>query len=261
MIPARGKRKAFPSLSDHADKVYTDKKVYRDNIRFVEIFMKTNALLFHRPPQLGKTTLLSLADMLLNKTKTAPANLEYTPPDGVRNAWYVLRIDFGGIDSGGSEHAQGGWESSTVEYMDKGVNNQIQHCISTFLDRHVDIKTILLDNIRPKKVSDYSAGQLLSELAQSIIAAATDDQKPTLLVLVDEYDTPIREVLFGLMDSNNRADSKTPASRTTLQKTFHTYVNFFDNAKSLNSMEINIKTWVTRSARERERDCELEHFL
>jgi hypothetical protein len=139
MTSATGKRKAFPALFDHADGVYTDDKVYRDNSRFVETFIEKNALLFTRPPQLGKTTLLSLADMLLNKTKEAPDGIEYTPPEGVRNAWYVLRIDFGGIDSG----AQMGWES-TAEYMDKGANDLIKRCISSFLNRHSDIKKILL---------------------------------------------------------------------------------------------------------------------
>jgi hypothetical protein len=234
MTSATGKRKAFPGLFDHADGVYTDEKVYRDNSRFVKNFIDKNALLFTRPPQLGKTTLLSLADMLLNKTKQAPHGIAYTPPDGVRNAWYVLRIDFGGIDSGPQE----GWESTAV-FMDKGANAEIQNCITSFLDRHCDIKKILLNKISPLRVNDYPAGQLLNMLAQSIATATVGDQKPTLLVLVDEYDKPIRDVLFGLIDSN------TPASRTTLQKKYHHYVNFFDNCKSLRSVEVNIKTWVT----------------
>jgi hypothetical protein len=146
MTSAIGKRKAFPGLFDHADGVYTDDKVYRDNSRFVEPFIAKHALLFTRPPQLGKTTLLSLADMLLNKTKQAPDGIEYTPPEGVRNAWYVLRIDFGGIDSG----AQMGWES-TAECMDKGANALILRCIDSFLDRHSDIKKILLKKNQPSE--------------------------------------------------------------------------------------------------------------
>jgi hypothetical protein len=90
-------------------------------------------------------------------------------------------------------------------------------------------------------VNEYTAGELLYVLAQSIATATVGGPKPTLLVLVDEYDKPIRDVLFGLIDSN----SNTPALRTTLQQKYHHYVNFFDNCKSLRSLEVNIKTWVT----------------
>jgi hypothetical protein len=237
MTSAIGKRKAFPGLFDHADAVYTDKKVYRDNSSFVETFINKNALLFTRPPQLGKTTLLSLADMLLNDTKQAPRGIAYTPPEGVRNAWYVLRIDFGGIASG----AKATWEVM-AEHMDKGVNMQIQYCINLFLDqdRHAGIKKIFYAKISPgKTMNDYSAGDLLNILAQSIATFNDGAPKPTLLVLVDEYDKPIRDVLFGLIGS------KTRTFRTTLQEKYHHYVNFFDNCKSLRSMEVNIKTWVT----------------
>jgi hypothetical protein len=241
-----GKRKAFPGLLETADKVYTKEKDYRDNSRFVETFIENgNALLFTRPPQLGKTTLLSLADMLLSKAEKAPRGIAYTPPEGVRNAWYVLWIDFGGIDcySGGSDVARVGWES-TAAYMDEKVNAHIQFCIRSFLDRHVDIKTILLNEISPLKVNDFPAGELLGELAQSITAATTVGgvgPKPTLLVLVDEYDKPIHDVLFGLLDTN----PDTPALRATLQQNFDHYVNFFDNCKSLRSLKVDIKTWVT----------------
>eukprot|EP00978_Attheya_sp_CCMP212_P048785 scaffold574477_cov142-Attheya_sp.AAC.1 len=98
--------------------------------------------------------------------------------------------------------------------MDKGANAHIQDCISYFLDWHGDIKKILLNKISPAKVNDYiyPAGDLLNMLARSIATATVGGPKPTLLVLVDEYDKPMCDVLFDLIYSN------TPALRTTLQK-------------------------------------------
>ena len=66
--------------------------------------MRKTSVLFTSPPQLGKTTLLSLAELLLSKTKLAPVGLEFIPEN--KNSWYVVRVDFGSANHDGNASAE-----------------------------------------------------------------------------------------------------------------------------------------------------------
>ena len=68
------KKRKFPQYQELGTDVYdVDNKIFRDNSKFVTACANNNTnMIFTRAPQLGKTTLLSLAELLLNNTKTAP---------------------------------------------------------------------------------------------------------------------------------------------------------------------------------------------
>jgi hypothetical protein len=211
-------------------------KIFQDNSAFVEIYMTHTALLFTRPPQLGKTTLLSLANLLLRNKESAHEGLNYMPPVRVKNSWYVLRIDFGGISNttGGTD-----WETN-AKHLDEKVREYILRCITSFMIQHKDAAKWFDKHIGKEKSKKKDAGVLIEMLARSIadLHAATAT-KPTLLILVDEYDKPVRDVLF------DRIGAKMHNVRNALKQQYSNYVSFFDNCKSASTLNIKIKTWVT----------------
>ena len=46
--------------------------------------------------QLGKTSFFTLCDLVLSNKLESPPHLEFSE-EMVKNSWYVLRIDFGGV--------------------------------------------------------------------------------------------------------------------------------------------------------------------
>ncbi len=59
-----------------------------------------NALLFCRPMQLGKTTLLSLVEELfsVNRCSSVDPDLNYSPGEQDRIKWFILHLDFGNVN-------------------------------------------------------------------------------------------------------------------------------------------------------------------
>ena len=109
------RKRKFPNPQELGTDVYdVDKVVFRDNSRFVTELMKDANVIFTRPPQMGKTTLLSLAELLLSNTETAPEGLECYPPDGDKNSWYVIHVTFGGIRSCGYDE-DASWEDTASD--------------------------------------------------------------------------------------------------------------------------------------------------
>jgi hypothetical protein len=230
-------KRKFPTLLEYGYNVYNaEEKVYRDNSAFVESCIAHTALLFTRPPQLGKTTLLSLADLLLSNTKNAPNGLDYTPPEGVRNSWYVLRIDFGGI----SDVVDSTDWKTRAKSLDEQVRDKIRRCVTSFLKQHDTVSNEFYEQLDKGSIKDKPAGVWIEMLAQSIADVhAKSATRPTLLVLVDEYDKPVRDVLF------DRIGSRMINVRAALKKQYSQYVSFFDNCKSAGTLDIEIKTWAT----------------
>ena len=102
----RKKRKTFPVIQAVGNDVYdTKEKVFRDNSSFVEKLILANNVLFTRPPQMGKTALLSLAELMLSDElgQDTPEGLRYYPPEYEKNKWYVIPLSFGGLEYTGAE--------------------------------------------------------------------------------------------------------------------------------------------------------------
>jgi hypothetical protein len=242
------KKRKFPFVQDTGDDVYNvETVVFRDNSRFVTELIGKSNVLFTRPPQMGKTTMLSLADLLLSNTKTAPSGLASYPDEANMNSWYVIRIDFGGVRYTGASQSSK-WEEM-AKGADKEVLAEIQECIIQFLlhRKHVDLKEkfyeiLTLGNL---KVHELNAGRLVSVLARAIVLASERDDgtmpgiKPNLLFLVDEYDKPIRDVLFDYIGT------KIPDIRNRLSTAFPEYAAFFGSVKSANTTGAIVTAWVT----------------
>lgn len=241
---ATGKRK-FPQMQDQGENVYdVENRVFRDNSRFVTDLVEKNNVLFTRPPQLGKTTLLSLAELLLSDTEKSPVGLESYPPPSVMNSWYVIRIDFGGVKSKRGKAPVEEWEERASE-ADKQIRVEVSAVVSNFLDQHQGLKEIFHSILKDcgMEMQELHAGQLISFLAGAIERTSRnrdDNTRPTLLLLVDEYDKPIREVVFDFI-----GEPKIPNIKEKMQGAFHHYVAFFDNIKQSNSKRVNVKAWVT----------------
>ena len=219
-----------------------DNKIFRDNSKFVTACANNNTnVLFTRPPQLGKTTLLSLAELLLSNTKTAPTGLHSYPPDEVKNSWYVIPINLGGVGFTGGAEAT--WEDQARE-IDKKVRKTVQRRVSIFLSKHAMIKNHFETTLMDQTMNDMDAGDMISLLSDSIAhvhqSGCNDDKpKPTLLLLIDEYDKPIRDVLFDFIGS------KIPDVRQKMKACYAQYVNLFDNCKSSSSNDMKVNAWVT----------------
>ena len=108
LLQKKRKRK-FPDYQELGTDVYdVDNKIFGDN--------NLTNVLFTRPPQLGKTMLLSLAELLLSNTETALTGLESYPPDEVNNSWYAITFNLGGVGFTGGAEAKSRPEKSIKRF-------------------------------------------------------------------------------------------------------------------------------------------------
>ncbi|CAB9519599.1 expressed unknown protein [Seminavis robusta] len=87
------KRKTFPVIQAVGNDVYnTKERKFRDNSSFVGKLILADNVLFTRPPQMGKTTLLSLAELMLSDElgQDTPDGLLYYPPEYEKNKWGIV---------------------------------------------------------------------------------------------------------------------------------------------------------------------------
>ena len=158
------------------------------------------------------------------------------------NSWYVIRIDFGGVKSERGTAPVEEWEKRASE-ADKQIRVEVSKVVCDFLDQHQDLKEMFHSRLKDcgMEMQELHAGQLISFLAGAIARKnRSDSTRPTLLLLVDEYDKPIREVVFDFI-----GEPKIPNIKEKMQGAFHHYVAFLDNIKQSNSMRVNVKAWVT----------------
>lgn len=237
--PATKKRKTFPVKQALGNDVYNiQEKVFRDNSSFLERLISENNVLFTRPPQMGKTTLLSLAELMLSdEFENTPEGLCYYPPDDTKNRWYVIFLSFGGLEYTGAT-TNPPWKERAQELDDK-LNRYLRKEIILFLATHPKINEQfkVLEGPDWTSKETFDAGELVPTLARSI--RMSGERSAKLLFLVDEYDKPIRETLFDFIGE------KHPNIRKEMQQAFKTYCSFFSNCKSASNNYCNIKAWAT----------------
>ena len=111
---------------------------------------------------------------------------------------------------------------------DSSVNLEIQQQITLFLhERELGDPPL-----------DLKAGELLSHL---VFKLRQKDKEATLLILVDEYDKPIRDVLFGLMTDD---DKETNMNEAKLKSKYPNYCGIFSNCKTAQA-RCKLKIWLT----------------
>jgi hypothetical protein len=111
--------------------------------------------------QLGKTTLFSLAELVFSKNKKCPDGLKYEPPEDLKNACFVLRVDFGAVnaDCEGTKT----WEE-VGRKLDRSAYMEIKRAINKFLNEHEDVEKVFRRTT--PVASDCNIGDLL-ELGRS----------------------------------------------------------------------------------------------
>ena len=105
---------------------------------------------------------------------------------------------------------------------------------------HKEFATVF-EKLFPNDSGYGSSGLLITKLARSIeiTGAQSDSGKPTLLVLVDEYDKPLRDIFSVSLVQKRRMRvvfSRRPTPIMSL---------FFDSLKSIASLDIHVKRWLT----------------
>jgi hypothetical protein len=226
-----GNRPKFPRPSDYAEGVYNSRVTHRDNSKFLEKLVEYRSLVFARPMQLGKTTLFSLAELLFSKSSTAPAGLAYDPP--MKNTWYVLRVDFGDVNASQDETET--WEDIARKY-DTSALETIRYSIEAFLQTYEEVRNKV-------NMDDFRSLDGINLLRRLCLAIQACDKTATLLVLVDEYDQPVREVVLAMLE--NRDGAPYEQIEQKMKKAYPNYTGFFKACKVMAGLLPSSKTWLT----------------
>jgi hypothetical protein len=198
--------------------------IIRDNSAFLSKFDRQT--LFTRPTQMGKSTFLSLANMVYDRNATAPQRLASVPDDA--NSYFVFHVDFLSVAESTA--------TSTVRdrsiAIDAAFLRHIEDSTERFLEKNKELYAFYKTPNKPPN-DPASAGLYLYALG-----SAVNDCGGKLMVLVDEYDKPIRDVLLDLIggpgDGVNTDDIKA---------TFVNYISFFTNCKRVGQMNKDNKVW------------------
>lgn len=224
----------FPRAQQYANHVYATGVVHRDNSMFLEEFVGHSSLLFARPMQLGKSTFFTLAEWFFSKKETAPPThlLQYDPPAELKNRCYVLQLDFGAVQA--SRTGTASWED-VARRLDTSVHEQILLASGAFLRDHDDVKQAL-DSLSLPHPSNSGA------VLEHIVAALRKvDKNAILMILLDEYDAPIREVIFDMLENRQGGHD----FENKLKNTYANYVGFFKTCKTMAKRLPNSKVWLT----------------
>ena len=223
------KRPRFPKATDLAVifEEMDNGMVVRDNSKYLAKLDKST--LFTRPTQLGKSTLLALAELVYSKTETAPETIAVSVPAHERNSCYVIRFDFLNVFSSENDKT---WQEN-LKAIDSSLLGYVKECISDFLSSNVELKPFFLTEA-PNPV----AGDYLRRLSKAVEFYSNKNKaREILMVLVDEYDQPLRETLFLLLYQFDKSD---------VVRYCPNYVSFFQACKLVGQMKPSYnKVWVT----------------
>lgn len=200
--------------------------VVRDNTDALNFFSKLT--LFTRPTQLGKSTLLALAELVYSKKQKAPDNIATNVPPDRRNAGFVIRFDFLNVLYGNTTQS---WQKD-LKNIDAALCKYVKECFSEFIKKHGELREHL-----PEQEAAPLAGDYVRWLTMAVEAYAEQNQSTEfLMVLVDEYDKPIRETLFQLLNQ---------FSKTNVVGHCKNYVSFFKACKVVGQSKLKNTVWVT----------------
>eukprot|EP00977_Amphora_coffeiformis_P012552 scaffold3127_cov117-Amphora_coffeaeformis.AAC.1 len=171
---------------------------------------------------MGKSTLHRLAEIVYDKKKIAPPNVATGIPDSERNTGYVIRFDFLAFDVALADR---GWEAEMRE-IDSYLSLYIKESVEEFVHRRKELQPHF-------KASDAKAGAHLRKLVDAVKTYSEFNKtEEFLVVLVDEYDRPLRETLFRLLAETD-GDTK---SEVTAHCRNYTHAKYVGQASSLNKV-------------------------
>jgi hypothetical protein len=221
----------FPRPSDY-EKVYDSTVIHRDNSNTLKFLEGWRSLVITRPMQMGKTTLFSLAEQVYSKSLTAPTGLEYDCP--TKNTWYVLRVDFGAVHASFDDADT--WVQTARKYDSQALDS-IRGAILSLVGTHDEIERKF---DRSGSFTQLGASTLLQRLA---LAIAKVNKEAKLLVLVDEYDQPVREVILGMLE--DRHSTPWEQFEQKVKAAYGQYIGFFKACKWLAQFLPQSNVWLT----------------
>jgi len=227
------KRPRFPvasQLGEIFDEV-EDGMIVRNNVEFLTSMAKLS--LFTRPTQMGKSTLFSLAEKVYSKTETAPDVAAAIVLENERNAGFVLRFDF--LQVSAVTMAELTW-TENLKQIDLNLLEYVKECVHELL--RYDAPELRQHFIEPD--ANATAGKYLRSLVNAVARySKTNQTDEFLMVLVDEYDRPVRETLFRLLLS---LETDVKAS---MVPNCPNYVDFFSACKVVGGKLPGNRVWVT----------------
>ena len=223
------KRPFFPVPYQLADIYYLvdEGMVVRNNVAFLRS-MDNLSVLFTRPTQMGKSTLFSLAEKVYSKTEKAPGISTGIIPDDERNARFVLRLCFLEISIARTTSP---WQTDLAR-IDSALLEYIKRSVSRYLRRNPELQQFFTaPNDQVALAGDY-----LQSLSHAIEEYSTTNvRKEGFMVLVDEYDRPLRETLFHLFENSTKSAVAPHCPH---------YISFFNTCKSVGEVSGNM-VWLT----------------
>eukprot|EP00546_Thalassionema_frauenfeldii_P001440 CAMPEP_0178932474 /NCGR_PEP_ID=MMETSP0786-20121207/22631_1 /TAXON_ID=186022 /ORGANISM="Thalassionema frauenfeldii, Strain CCMP 1798" /LENGTH=381 /DNA_ID=CAMNT_0020609757 /DNA_START=188 /DNA_END=1335 /DNA_ORIENTATION=- len=224
------KRPRFPQAAQLADifKEMDSGMIVRDNTQFLAHMSKLT--LFTRPTQLGKSTFLALAELVDSKGEKSPTNIAKNVPEDHRNAGYVIRFDFLKVFFPRTNRS---WHEDLTS-IDSKFLSYIKRSITRYLKKNKELKAYYIDL---ESESELLAGDYLDRLSEAVKDYSEEQgTKEFFMILVDEYDQPLRDTLFELLlDQPCKED---------VVKFCPNYVSFFSILKSVGQISGN-SVWVT----------------
>mmetsp|Transcript_6783 Transcript_6783/g.18959 ORF Transcript_6783/g.18959 Transcript_6783/m.18959 type:complete len:637 (-) Transcript_6783:946-2856(-) len=234
----------FPGRHQNgAANVYRSIHGYRDNSSFLAELFSSNdaAICFTRPMQLGKTTLFSLADEVfsINKESNVDTDLNFSPGGENRNKWYVLRLDFGAVCPARfkKNEAEEEWVQLCRE-LDKQTGHSIKQRVIFLLMNNPHLHENFKAISQGVEIKDQSIGLMIESLGNAI-----QFEKGRLLILVDEYDQPVREGLLRLIPFHGKQLYE--SAEHQIKSSFQNYFSFFRAVKVLLEIVSPSKIWLT----------------
>ena len=225
-----GKRPRFPEPSQLAEifKGDDDDLIFRDNTEYLAKMDKLS--LFTRPTQLGKSTFLSLAELVYGKKKKAPSEVAKSVAAQERNAGYVVKFDFLLV----SVFMDSTDWKENLRLTDDSFFTHIKRTVELFIRMNNELRDHF---VSPLQNTSVCAGDYLQALTEAVALYSdingTDD---FLVVLVDEFDRPLRHTLFQLLNQFEKQDVIAHCKN---------YISFFTTCKAVGQMAAKNKVWVT----------------
>lgn len=221
----------FPQAAQLAEifKEMESGMIVRDNTQFL---VKLSRLtLFTRPTQLGKSTFLALAELVYSKKERAPSNIANSIPESQRNAGYVIRFDFLKVIFPRTDRS---WQED-LRSIDSKLLIYIKHSITRYLNKNKELQAYYVD-YDCESEGEIRAGDYLDRLSEAVTDYSEGHGTAEFfVVLVDEYDHPLREILFELLlDKPSKKD---------VVKFCPNYVSFFQSCKSVGQISSKNKVY------------------
>lgn len=207
---------------------------HRDNSDFLRLFGPK--VLLTRPPQLGKSTLLAVAEAMYSRAY----NKQNPPPIGSINALtllpenekgFVFMVDF--LPAAGFGNNLSRSDSSVFDIVKSG--------LKTFQRKHPELAQHLPSAEDVGRLGH--PGAVLDAVCQAVADFNSKSRSSIeLFNLVDEYDAPVR---YSLLDAIGTTDGR--ERWMNLTTSMSNYCNFFVSCKSITSPYSQTKTniWLT----------------